>query len=92
MSEIVFFGCVLWQTCLSIVSLTLTFVFHVRLRFSKMAGATESSQLSDEINNLNVNENNSSLTPIESTLKQSDFEYGLPLLEVYKLALSFYKG
>lgn len=57
-----------------------------------MAGATDTSPLSNEINNLNINENNSGVSPNETTLKQSAFEYGLPLIEVYKIALSFYKG
>lgn len=57
-----------------------------------MAGAIDTPQLSDEINNLIINENSNGLPSDEANLKQSDFEYGLPLLEVYKIALSFYKG
>lgn len=52
-----------------------------------MAAETDSLQISENLSKLKINTPNQALANNSDTL-----EYGLPLLEVYKLAFDFYKG
>lgn len=56
-----------------------------------MATVTDSSQIAKSIDNLNV-DTLSSKTQEEEGAEGHNIKYGLPLLDVYRLAVSFYKG
>lgn len=56
-----------------------------------MAAVSDSSQLHEKFNSLQIKLENDSEN-VQNTDVGDVSEYGLPLEEVYKLALSFYKG
>lgn len=56
-----------------------------------MAAVSDSSKISDGFNKISIEDNGSVASENESK-SDNNPEYGLPLIEVYKLALNFYKG
>lgn len=56
-----------------------------------MAATQENTEISGSFSNLRINyENEEDAAPVNGN--ESCLDYGLPLPEVYKLAVSFYKG
>lgn len=53
-----------------------------------MAAISDSAPLPEKFEKLNLSKNSETC----NNLQENDVEYGLPLPDVYKLALNFYKG
>ncbi|KRT84213.1 hypothetical protein AMK59_844 [Oryctes borbonicus] len=77
-----------------LVELVVYFLCQLALRlhtsYLKMAADTVSSQLTESVSNLTIHTKTVETQDVDD-LECHDIKYGLPLLDVYKLALCFYK-